>query len=128
MTCSGSHCNCTKYKANLRVLCGDYESRAIRPFALGQVPRSAHRYAASSGHAAVIRYADNAAGHLNENYAREIMELHTMGVGSGYTQQDWRRSPDLTGVGIDLKPEDPKSSRIAIPAMREGPLNSIRPA
>ena len=26
--------------------------------------------------------AQNAAGHINENYAREIMELHTMGVGS----------------------------------------------
>ncbi len=25
---------------------------------------------------------------LNENYAREIMELHTMGVDGGYTQQD----------------------------------------
>ena len=42
-------------------------------------------------HPAMLRYldnADNAAGHLNENYAREIMELHTMGVGSGYTQSD----------------------------------------
>lgn len=28
------------------------------------------------------------AGGLNENYAREIMELHTMGVDGGYTQQD----------------------------------------
>jgi uncharacterized protein (DUF1800 family) len=39
----------------------------------------------------MLRYLDNdqnAAGHINENYAREIMELHTMGVGSGYTQKD----------------------------------------
>ena len=25
---------------------------------------------------------------LNENYAREVMELHTLGVDGGYTQQD----------------------------------------
>ena len=38
----------------------------------------------------MLRYLDNdqnAAGHINENYAREIMELHTMGVGSGYTPE-----------------------------------------
>src|SRR6202045_1533004 len=60
----------------------------------------------------MLRYldnTDNAAGHLNENYAREIMELHTMGVGSGYTQADVEAlARILTGVGIDLKPEDPK--------------------
>ena len=63
-------------------------------------------------HPAMLRYldnADNAAGHINENYAREIMELHTMGVGSGYTQEDVEAlARILTGVGIDLKPEDPK--------------------
>ena len=58
----------------------------------------------------MLRYldnADNAAGHLNENYAREIMELHTMGVGSGYAQSDVEAlARILTGVGIDLKPEE----------------------
>ncbi|WP_291532290.1 DUF1800 domain-containing protein, partial [Bradyrhizobium sp. UBA2491] len=40
---------------------------------------------------------------------REIMELHTMGVGSGYTQADVEAlARILTGVGIDFKPEDPK--------------------
>ena len=42
-------------------------------------------------HPAMLQYLDNAqnaAGHINENYAREIMELHTLGVGSGYSQQD----------------------------------------
>jgi len=43
---------------------------------------------------------------LNENYAREIMELHTLGVDGGYTQKDvtevaraltgWTLNPDLT--------------------------------
>ena len=39
----------------------------------------------------MLRYldnAENAVGHVNENYARELMELHTLGVGSGYTQED----------------------------------------
>lgn len=31
---------------------------------------------------------ENASVGLNENYAREFLELHTMGVGAGYTQQD----------------------------------------
>ncbi|MGQ0627293.1 MAG: DUF1800 family protein [Phycisphaerales bacterium] len=40
---------------------------------------------------AMLHYLDQAqsfAGKLNENYAREIMELHTLGVRGGYTQQD----------------------------------------
>jgi uncharacterized protein (DUF1800 family) len=73
----------------------------------------------------MLRYLDNsenAAGHLNENYAREIMELHTMGVGSGYTQQDVEAlARILTGVGIDLKPEDPKlKPELQSQLMREG--------
>jgi uncharacterized protein (DUF1800 family) len=101
--------NVHQYKANIRILVGDYEDRAIRPFALGKFH---DLLTATLYHPAMLRYldnADNAAGHLNENYAREIMELHTMGVGSGYTQADVEAlARILTGVGIDLKPEDPK--------------------
>jgi uncharacterized protein (DUF1800 family) len=104
-----NHFNVHQYKANIRVLVGDYEDRAIRPL------RSASfrdLLAATLRHPAMLRYldnSDNAAGHLNENYAREIMELHTMGVGSGYAQADVEAlARILTGVGIDLKPEDPK--------------------
>ena len=51
----------------------------------------------------------NAAGQINENYAREIMELHTLGVGSGYTQKDVQElARILTGVGVNLTPEGPK--------------------
>jgi uncharacterized protein (DUF1800 family) len=60
----------------------------------------------------MLRYLDNdqnAANHINENYAREIMELHTMGVGSGYSQKDVQElARILTGVGVDLKPDAPK--------------------
>jgi uncharacterized protein (DUF1800 family) len=104
-----NHFNVHQYKANIRVLVGDYEDRAIRPYALG---RFRDLLGATLHHPAMLRYldnADNAAGHLNENYAREIMELHTMGVGSGYTQADVQElARILTGVGINLRPENPK--------------------
>ena len=47
--------------------------------------------AASATSPAMLRYLDQErsfAGRLNENYAREIMELHTLGVHGGYSQQD----------------------------------------
>jgi len=38
---------------------------------------------------------------LNENLARELLELHTLGVGSGYTQRDVRQMAELlTGIGL----------------------------
>lgn len=41
-------------------------------------------------------------GGINENYAREIMELHTMGVNSGYTQQDVQEvARCFTGWSVD---------------------------
>ena len=104
-----NHFNVHQYKANIRILVGDYEDRAIRAHALGKFR---DLLVATLHHPAMLRYldnADNAAGHINENYAREIMELHTMGVGSGYTQADVEAlARILTGVGIDVKPEDPK--------------------
>jgi uncharacterized protein (DUF1800 family) len=104
-----NHFNVHQYKANIRILVGDYEDRAIHAHALGKFR---DLLVATLYHPAMLRYldnADNAAGHLNENYAREIMELHTMGVGSGYAQSDVEAlARILTGVGIDLKPEDPK--------------------
>ncbi len=84
---------------------GDYEEQAIRPHALGSF-RSLLE--ASLRHPAMLRYLDNAsnaAGRINENYARELLELHTMGVGSGYTQADVQEMARiLTGVGINLQP------------------------
>ena len=104
-----NHFNIHQYKANLRVLVGDYERNAIRKHALGHFR---DLLMATLRHPAMLRYldnADNAVGHINENYAREIMELHTMGVGSGYSQQDVEALAHiLTGAGIDLKPENPK--------------------
>ena len=96
-------------KAAIRAAVGDYLDGVIRPHALG---RFRDLLMATLKHPAMLRYldnADNAAGHINENYARELMELHTMGVGSGYGQVDVEAlARILTGVGIELRPEAPK--------------------
>ena len=104
-----NHFNVHLYKANIRVLVGDYENHAIRPYALG---RFRDLLAASLHHPAMLRYLDNdqnAVGHINENYAREIMELHTMGVGSGYTQSDVQElARILTGLGVNQTSNAPQ--------------------
>ena len=104
-----NHFNVHQHKADVRVTVGDYENTAIRPHALG---RFRDLLGATLRHPAMLRYLDNAqnaAGRINENYAREIMELHTMGVGSGYTQHDVEElARILTGVGIDVAPDAPK--------------------
>ena len=83
---------------------GSYEREAIRPHVLG---RFEDMLLASATHPAMLVYLDNfqsigpasrgaaLAGRgrgqqrgLNENYARELLELHTLGVAGGYTQQD----------------------------------------
>ena len=104
-----NHFNVDIRKANVRGMIGDYEERAIRPYALG---RFRDLLGATVQHPAMLRYLDNAEntrGHANENYARELMELHTLGVGSGYTQKDVQElARILTGVGIDIGHDDPR--------------------
>jgi uncharacterized protein (DUF1800 family) len=107
-----NHFSVHQYKANLRWLVGDYEEHAIRPHALGHFK---DLVLATLQHPAMLQYLDNnqnSAGHINENYARELMELHTLGVDGGYSQQDVQQlARVLTGVGINvgdapkLKPE-----------------------
>ncbi len=64
------------------------EHEVIRKHALGYFPEM---LMASAKSPAMLGYLDNRLSdkdHPNENYAREIMELHSLGVRSGYTQQD----------------------------------------
>ena len=124
-----NHFNLHQYKSDIRAMVGDYEDRAIRPRALG---RFRDLLAATVRHPAMLRYldnAENAAGHINENYAREIMELHTMGVGSGYTQHDVEElARCLTGLGIDPRPEGPRlRSELQSQLVRDG-LFEFNPA
>jgi uncharacterized protein (DUF1800 family) len=45
------------------------------------------------------------------------MELHTMGVGSGYTQEDVQElARILTGVGVNFQPPDPNAAKLNIMA------------
>ena len=102
-----NHFNVSTRKDNIRMLVGDYEEQAIRPHALG---RFRDLLGATARHPAMLRYLDNAqnaANRINENYAREVMELHTMGVGSGYSQADVQElARVLTGVGVTLREPD----------------------
>ena len=81
-----------------RMWAGSFEREAIRPHVLG---RFADMLKAVEQHPAMLFFLDNQqslgpdsrAGinrkrGLNENLAREIMELHTLGVGGGYSQDD----------------------------------------
>ena len=81
-----------------RMWAGSFEREAIRPFVFG---RFADMLKAVEQHPAMLFFLDNQqslgpdsrAGinrgrGLNENLAREIMELHTLGVDGGYTQED----------------------------------------
>jgi len=84
----------------------DYVDSVIRPHALG---RFSDLLLGTMTHPAMLIYLDNIknrVGHINENYAREIMELHTLGVDGGYSQQDVKElARALTGLG--LKPMKP---------------------
>jgi uncharacterized protein (DUF1800 family) len=106
-----NHFNVHLYKSDIRETIGDYEEQ-LRRHALGKF-RDLLRVTAT--HPAMLRYLDNsenAKGHINENYAREIMELHTMGVGSGYTQQDVQElARILTGLGVNFQPLDGNASK-----------------
>jgi uncharacterized protein (DUF1800 family) len=79
-------------------MAGPYEREAIRPHVLG---RFADLLLAAESHPAMLFYLDNVQSMgansiaginrdkgLNENLAREILELHTLGVRSGYSQAD----------------------------------------
>jgi uncharacterized protein (DUF1800 family) len=104
-----NHFNVHQGKHNLRVLVGDYEEHAIRPHALGKFREL---LAATAHHPAMLLYLDNAqnaANRINENYARELMELHTLGVDGGYTQRDVQElARILTGVGVNHGNPEPR--------------------
>ncbi len=97
-------------------LAGAFEREAIRPHVLG---RFEDMLLAVARHPAMLLYLDNAASigpgsragqlrqrGLNENLGREILELHTLGVNGGYSQDDVRAlAMVLTGWSI-ARPQD----------------------
>jgi uncharacterized protein (DUF1800 family) len=107
-----NHFNVFSGKGLDDVWIGNYEQQAIRPLALG---RFRDLLFATTKHPAMLVYLDNtlstapgspgARGNrkgLNENFAREVMELHTLGADGGYTQEDViTLARILTGWGIN---------------------------
>lgn len=94
------------------VLTGDMTERAIRPHLAG---RFADMLRAADLHPAMLLYLDQRSSigpgsafgkrkgkGLNENLAREAIELHTLGVGAQYSQTDVRQLAELlTGLAVD---------------------------
>jgi len=76
----------------------------IRAHALGRFSDLLH---AAITHPAMACYLDNASSTretLNENLGREVLELHTVGLGAGYTEADVQRSAlMLTGYRVDVR-------------------------
>jgi uncharacterized protein (DUF1800 family) len=97
-----NHFNVFNGKGPVRMLLTSYERDAIRPNVLGKFR---DMLLATARHPAMLYYLDNWQSQavrddlpplpnnarrpgLNENYGRELMELHTLGVDGGYTQDD----------------------------------------
>ena len=79
----------------------DYEEHVIRPNALGKFRDLLMATLQSPAMQLYLDNARNVQGKTNENYARELMELHTLGVNAGYTQQDVQQlALILTGAGV----------------------------
>lgn len=110
-----NHFNVDLQKGDVGMFLSQYEDQAIRPHALGKFR---DLLAATMRSPSMLIYLDNTqnvAGKINENYARELMELHTLGVNSGYTQTDVQElARILTGLGISNSVEPPKVN----PALR----------
>jgi len=96
-----NHFNIFNGKGPDRVLLTSFEREAIRPYILGHFR---DMLLATARHPAMLYYLDNWQSQvprddipfppglrrpgLNENYGRELLELHTLGVDGGYTQND----------------------------------------
>ncbi len=106
-----NHFNVFAGKGLDNIWTGSFEETAIRPHTMGKFRTL---LGATATHPAMLFYLDNWQNTapnspgakdkfegINENYARELMELHTLGVNGGYTQQDViALAHILTGWGL----------------------------
>lgn len=123
-----NHFTVSRRSGNVGPLAGCFEREAIRPHVTG---RFADMLLAVARHPAMLNYLDNAgsigpnspAGQrrrrgLNENLAREILELHTLSPAGGYTQGDVQEfAKILTGWGVVAR--DDKAGFAFRPAAHE---------
>jgi len=112
-----NHFNIYQQKGTVRPFAGHYAINVARAHALGKFE---DLVLASAKHPAMLYYLDQwlsvspqvaragqSARGLNENYARELMELHTLGVQAGYTQDDVRELARLlTGWTVSPRSQD----------------------
>ncbi|HIP24288.1 MAG TPA: DUF1800 domain-containing protein [Rhodobacteraceae bacterium] len=105
------HFTVSPTRVNEDYMLGAYLEEAIRPHISGQF---AELLKAAVTHPSMLYYLDQNASTgpnsvtgqrrdlgLNENLAREVLELHTLGVGGPYSQEDVRQFAELlTGLGI----------------------------
>ncbi len=111
-----NHLNVTSPSSDVWDNRHDYDRYVIRRYAMA---RYEDMLWASATHPAMMRYLNNADSQppdFNENYGRELLELHTVGVDAGYTEVDMRNSAlIMSGFGVhDVwapagKPIDPKN-------------------
>lgn len=108
-----NHFNVYANKGSIKLWLNDYENQ-LRTHALGNFRDLLE---VTAKHPAMLIYLDNHQNTapdspvgrrqkigLNENYARELLELHTLGIDGGYTQQDIiELARILTGWSIDYK-------------------------
>jgi len=96
-----NHLNVTNPSDNVWWSRHDYDRRVIRKHALGKFSQMLK---ASAIHPAMMLYLNNAEStkdNPNENYGRELLELHSVGVDGGYDEDDMRQSTlVMTGFGI----------------------------
>ena len=97
-----NHLNVTNPSDNVGYNRHDYDQKVIRKHALGKF---SDMLVASATHPAMMLYLNNAESTKddpNENYGRELLELHSVGVDGGYDEEDMRQSTlIMTGFGID---------------------------
>jgi uncharacterized protein (DUF1800 family) len=127
-----NHFTVSSTRAQVINLVGPYEREAIRPHVNG---RFVDMLLAVMRHPAMLIYLDNQqsfgpnsrAGQrrdkgLNENLAREALELHTLGVNGGYTQADVTElARALTGWGVRYNPLSTSDDRFNFDAARHEP-------
>ena len=105
-------------KGPVRVLCGAFEREAIRPHVLGKF---SDMLLAVETHPAMLFYLDNVHSigpdslvgrrrhkGINENLGRETLELHTLGVRSGYTQADVTNFAKVISGWTVVPPRNPE--------------------
>ena len=116
-------------KGAVRVFAANYEEQAIRPHALGKFKDLVMATLQSPAMLVFLDNAQNVKDKTNENYARELMELHTLGVGSGYTQTDVQQLMRvLTGAGLLPPRQAMRDARFTRPGVVRDGLFVFNPA